>query len=116
MSYIVDGGSVSAAVIKSQTELSKLDLDDALKLTSYAWSVQTYCVRNTNGNRYIRAKFAGRKGTLGSVFKPYDVALDMQQNHLSAAVAFLNKLDSKHTEYKLCGVFSVEDGYIYTFH
>ena len=112
---VVEGGSCSAAVIKAGVELSKADLQDALTFASYGWAVQTRYLgaTNTQGSR-IKAGFADR-GSKGSKTVSYQHELDGMQNHLAAAMVFLNGLDNGCSEYKLTGVFSNEKGYLFSF-
>jgi hypothetical protein len=111
----VTGGSCAAAVIKAGVELSKADLQDALTFASYGWAVQTRYLgaTNTQGSR-IKAGFADR-GSKGSRTVSYQHELDGMQNHLAAAMAFLNGLDNGCREYKLVAVFSNEKGYLFSF-
>ena len=111
----VDGGSCSAAVIKAGAELNKADLQDALTFAGYGWAVQTRYLgcTDTKGSR-IKAGFADR-GSRGSKTIGYQHALDSMQNHLAAAMAFLNGLDNGCTQYKLVAVFSSMSGYVFSF-
>ena len=111
----VDGGSCSAAVIKAGVDLTKADLQDALTFAGYGWAVQTRYLgaTNTQGSR-VKAGFADR-GSRGSKTIRYQHELSSMENHLAAAMAFLNGLDNGCTEYKLVAVFSSMDGYVFSF-
>ena len=105
---------VPAALIPACCELKRSDLSTALENSRYGWVVQTTEKLNTNGNRVLSAKFAGRKGMRHSVRQPYDKGLDVQQNHLSVALKFLNNLVVSE-KYKLAGIFSTAEGFIFSF-
>lgn len=107
---VVDGGSSSAAVIKAGSELSREDLRDALTLAGYSWTVQTRYLSNGR----IKAWFA-ESAPKGSKTVAYDHGMQPAENHLAAAMAFLNGLDNGCTEYKLVAVFSSSSGYVFTF-
>jgi hypothetical protein len=106
----VDGGSCSAAVIKAGVELTKADLQDVLTFAGYGWAVQTRYL----GKSRIKAGFADR-GSKGSKTVGYQHDLDAMQNHMGAAMAFLNGLDNGCTQYKLVAVFSSMSGYVFSF-
>jgi hypothetical protein len=108
----VDGGSIAAAYIKSDTDLSKVDLKDALDLCGYCWHIETMCKRNTNGNRIITARLACSKGR--STRTNWDISLEMRENHLAAAIEYLNRLEGVHKVYKLAGISTTELGYVFT--
>jgi hypothetical protein len=108
----VDGGSIAAACIKPEADLSKADLRDALDLCGYCWHVETKCTRNANGNRIITARFACSKGR--SIRVNWDVSLEMRENHLAAAIEYLNRLEGGHKVFKLAGISTTELGYVFT--
>lgn len=106
---------VPAALIPACCELQKSDLSTALVNSQYGWVVQTTEKLDTNGNRVLSAKFAGRKGLKHSVRQPYDKALDIKENHLSVAIKFLNNINVGDEKYKLAGIFNTAEGMIFSF-
>jgi hypothetical protein len=116
---VIDMGSTAAVVIKANTELSDADLIEVSNVASYGWAVETRYQgpTNTRGSR-VKAGWAGRTASCqpkGIKAHGWDNGLRPIDNHLSAALAFLNGLDNGCTQYRLVAVFSAANGYVFTF-
>jgi hypothetical protein len=110
---VVDAGSQSAALITAGVELTKGQLQDALKLVQYSWTVETRYGSNSKGSGTVTACFAG--GSKCRKTSRYNHELQPMEAHLEGAMAFLNGLDNGCSVYRLVAVASTERGYVFTF-
>ena len=110
---VVEGGSQSAALIRAGVELTKGQLQDALALVNYCWTVETRYGSNSNGSGTVTARFVG--ANKGRKTSPYNHELQPMEAHMKGAMAFLNGLDNGCSLYRLVAVASTERGYVFTF-
>jgi len=96
--------------------LSLSDLEELGRLCGYCWTVQTRYTASTHGGAgQIAVSFVGSRK--GSKTYGYRHALSRADNHLAAAVEWLQQLSSLNgaPSYALVCKASTEHGYVFTF-
>jgi hypothetical protein len=100
----------------ADAELSMLDIRELEANTGYCWTVETRYAgpTNTKGARVLVSFVGSRKGSKTYSWRH---ALTTGQNHLAAAVAWMQQLSSLNgaPSYSLVSKASTEEGYVFTF-
>jgi hypothetical protein len=100
----------------AEAELSVLDIRELEATTGYCWTVETRYVgpTNTKGSRVLVSFVGSRKGSKAYSWRH---ALTTGQNHVAAAVAWLQQLSSLNgaPAYSLISKASTDKGYVFTF-
>jgi len=110
---IITPGSRACWTVPADQTLSLLDIKELDRAVSYCWTVQTRYMKDS-GN--IRVSFVG--STKGAKSYSYRHALNASENHLAAAVEWLQQLSSLNgaPSYSLVSKSSSsERGYVFTF-
>jgi hypothetical protein len=110
---IVTPGSRACWTVPADKQLSLLDIKELDQQASYCWTVQTRYMKES-GN--IRVSFVG--STKGAKSYSYRHSLTASENHLAAAVEWLQQLSSLNgaPSYSLVSKSSAsERGYVFTF-
>lgn len=110
---IITPGSRACWTFPADQELSLLDLKELDQQASYCWTVQT---RYMQGSGNVRVSFVG--SAKGAKSYAYRHALTASENHLAAAVAWMQQLSSLNgaPAYSLVSkASSGERGYVFTF-
>ena len=109
MNNTIEFGTKATAVIGAHQPRTKQLLWEMLNGAGYCFTVTT---RYSSGK--ITAAWADsprRKAKRCS----YDHSLSPAENHLEAALTWLDSLDNGHSEWKLIGHTSTAEGYVFTF-
>ena len=109
MNNTIEFGTKATAVIGAHQPRTKQLLWEMLNGAGYCFTVTT---RYSSGR--ITAAWADsprRKAKRCS----YDHSPSPAENHLEAALAWLDSLDNGHSEWKLIGHTSTAEGYVFTF-
>ena len=95
--------------------LSLPDVEELGRQCGYCWIVQTRYTSNGRGSGQISVAFVGSRK--GSKTYGYRHALSLADNHLAAAVEWLQQLSSLNgaPAYALVCKASTEKGYVFTF-
>ncbi len=100
----------------ADAELSVLDVRELDATTGYCWTVETRYVgpTNTKGSRVLVSFVGDRKGSKAYSWRH---ALTTGQNHVAAAVAWMQHLSSLNgaPAYSLISKASTDKGYVFTF-
>ena len=110
---LVTSGSRACWTFPADQTLSLLDIKELDRMASYCWTVQTRYMKES-GN--IRVSFVG--STKGAKSYSYRHGLSTSENHLAAAVQWLQQLSSLNgaPSYSLVSkCSSSERGYVFTF-
>lgn len=110
---LVTPGSRACWTVPADQTLSLLDIKELDRAASYCWTVQTRYMKES-GN--IRVSFVG--STKGARSYSYRHSLTASENHLAAAVEWLQQLSSLNgaPSYSLVSKSSSsERGYVFTF-
>jgi hypothetical protein len=101
---------------QADAELSVLDIRELEAITNYCWTVETRYAgpTDTKGSRVLVSFVGSRKGSKAYNWRH---ALTSGQNHLAAAVAWMQQLSSLNgaPSYALISKASTADGYVFTF-
>ena len=96
--------------------LSILDLQELAQQCAYSWTVETryHGPTNTKGSKISVAFVGSRKGRKSYSYRH---ALNVTENHLSAAVEWLQQLSSQNgaPSYALMAKASTSKGFVFTF-
>jgi hypothetical protein len=96
--------------------LSILDLQELAQQCAYSWTVETryHGPTNTQGSKISVAFVGSRKGRKAYSYRH---ALTATENHLAAAVEWLQQLSSLNgaPSYALVAKASTSNGYVFTF-
>ena len=114
MNNAIEFGTKATAVIGAHQPRTRDLLREMLDSTGYVFTITTRYGSGSNGNGLITAAWADsprRKATRTT----YDHGLEPAQNHLNAALEWLDSLDNGHSEWKLIGHTSTAEGYVFTF-
>lgn len=108
-------GTRTAWGFRSDHTLSLLDVKELDKQCGYCWTVETRFTSNSNGSNGITVSFVGSRK--GSKTYRYRSALSSSENHVAAAVEWLQQLSSLNgaPSYALVSKSSTERGYVFTF-
>ena len=109
MGNTVEFGSKATAVIGSHQPRSKDLLWEMLNSAGYVFTVTT---RYKSG--LITAAWADSPRRSATRTK-YDHSLSAAENHLEAALNWMDSLDNGHDQWKLIGHTSTAEGYVFTF-
>ena len=114
-SATITPGNRAAWSFKADHTFSLPDITELDQLCGYCWSVQTTYTSNSNGSGVIRVCFVGSRK--GSKTYAYRHALGSAENHLAAAVQWMQQLSSVNgaPSYALVCKASTERGYVFTF-
>jgi hypothetical protein len=100
----------------ADAELSVLDVRELDATTGYCWTVETRYAgpSNTKGARVLVSFVGDRKGSKAYSWRH---ALTTGQNHVAAAVAWMQQLSSLNgaPAYSLISKASTAEGYVFTF-
>jgi hypothetical protein len=100
----------------AEAELSVLDIRELEATTGYCWTVETRYVgpTNTKGARVLVSFVGSRKSSKAYSWRH---ALTTGQNHVAAAVAWMQQLSSLNgaPAYSLISKASTDKGYVFTF-
>jgi len=100
----------------ADAELSMLDVQELDSTTGYCWTVETRYAgpTNTKGARVLVSFVGSRKGSKAYCWRH---ALTTGQNHVAAAVAWMQQLSSLNgaPAYSLISKASTDKGYVFTF-
>jgi hypothetical protein len=113
---IITPTSRAAWSFPADSALSILDLQELAQQCAYSWTVETryHGPTNTQGSKISVAFVGSRKGR-----KSYDYrhALTATENHLAAAVEWLQQLSNLNgaPSYALVAKASTTNGYVFTF-
>jgi hypothetical protein len=113
---VITPTSRAAYSFPADVTLSILDLQELAQQCAYSWTVETryHGPTNTKGSR-ISVSFVGsRKGRKSYSYRH---ALNTTENHLAAAVEWLQQLSSRNgaPAYALVAKASTSKGYVFTF-
>lgn len=100
----------------SDAELSVLDIRELANTTAYCWSVETaYHGPTDTRSSYISVSFVGSRK--GSRKYSYRHALSATENHVAAAVSWMQQLSSLNgaPSYALLTKASTDEGFVFTF-
>lgn len=108
-------GSRAAWGFSADHILSLPDIKELDQQCGYCWTVQTRYTSNGKGSGKITVSFAGSRK--GSKSYGYRHALSTSENHLAAAVEWLQQLSNLNgaPSYALVCKASTERGYVFTF-
>ena len=109
MNNVVQLGSKATAIIGSHQPRTKALLWEILNSAGYVFTVTT---RYKGGT--ITAAWADSPRRSASRSK-YDHSLSPAENHLEAALKWMDSLDNGHDQWKLIGHTSTAEGYVFTF-
>ena len=109
MNNTIELGSKVTAVIGSHQPRSKGLLWEMLNSAGYVFTVTT---RYKSG--LITAAWADSPRRSATRSK-YDHSLSPVENHLEAALKWMDSLDNGHDQWKLIGHTSTAEGYVFTF-
>lgn len=105
----------SAWVFPADQELSLLDIKELDQTCSYSWVVQTrYSANPTTGSGRITVSFVGSRRSRSYSYRH---ALSPTENHLAAAVVWLQQLAGSNgaLSYALVAKASTPTGFVFTF-
>jgi len=108
-------GSRAAWGFSADYTLSLLDIKELEQQCGYCWTVQTRYGSNRNGSGTITVSFVGSRK--GQKSYGYRQALSSSENHLAAAVEWLQQLSNLNgaPSYALLCKASTDRGYVFTF-
>jgi hypothetical protein len=113
---IITPASRNGWSFSADSALSMLDLQELDANTSYSWTVETRYAgpTETKGSRVLVSFVGSRKGSRTYAWRH---ALTASQNHLAAAVEWLQQLSSLNgsPSYALVAKASTTNGYVFTF-
>jgi hypothetical protein len=113
---IITPASRNGWSIPADSELSMLDIRELDTNTSYCWTVETRYAgpTNTKGSRVLVSFVGSRKGSRAYAWRH---ALSSGENHVAAAVEWLQQLSSLNgaPSYALVAKASTDKGYVFTF-
>lgn len=113
---IITPTSRAAWSFSADSALSILDLKELAQQCAYSWTVETrfHGPTNTRGSRVSVAFVGSRKGRKSY---GYQHALNSTENHLGAAVEWLQQLSSQNgaPAYALMAKASTKEGFVFTF-
>jgi hypothetical protein len=112
---IITPATRAAWSFPADATLSLLDVQELDRNCGYSWTVETRFTSNSRGANQISVNFVGsRKGRKSYAYRP---ALSAAQNHIAAAVEWLQQLSSLNgaPAYALVAKASTERGYVLTF-
>jgi hypothetical protein len=100
----------------ADAELSILDIRELEANTGYCWTVETRYAgpTNTQGSRVLVSFVGSRKGSRAYAWRH---ALSSGENHVAAAVKWLQQLSSLNgaPSYARVAKASTDEGYVFTF-
>ena len=114
MNNAIEFGLKATAVVNLDQPRTQGLLSEMLAGVGYVFTVTTRYGSGRNGNGVITAAWADsprRKATRTN----YDHGMRPAENHLNAALAWMDSLDNGHKEWKLIGYTSTAEGYVFTF-
>lgn len=113
---IITPASRAACSFPADATLSVLDLQELAKQCAYSWTVETryHKPTNTKGSKISVAFVGSRKGRKSYGYRH---ALNSTENHLAAAVEWLQQLSSQNgaPSYALVAKASTSKGFVFTF-
>ena len=113
---ILTPASRNGRTFPADAELSMLDITELHNTTGYAWCVETRYAgpTDTKGTRVLVSFVGSRKGSRAY---PWRHALNSGENHLAAAVQWMQQLSSLNgaPSYALIAKASTATGYVFTF-
>jgi len=113
---IITPANRAAWSFPADATLSIVDIQQLAQLCPYSWIVETryHGPTNTKGSR-ISVSFVGSRK--GSKTYSYRHALNSEENHIAAAVEWLQQLSSQNgaPSYALVAKASAAKGYVLTF-
>ena len=108
--------SRTACAFPADSVLSLLDLKELAQQCAYSWTVETrfHGPTDTRGSRISVAFVGSRKGRKSYSYRH---ALTATENHLAAAVEWLQQLSSQNgaPSYALVAKASTSKGFVFTF-
>jgi hypothetical protein len=113
---VITPASRAAWSFPADFALSILDLQELAQQCTYSWTVETrfYGPTNTRGSSISVAFVGSRKGRKSYSYRH---ALSSTENHLAAAVEWLQQLSNLNgaPSYALVAKASTANGYVFTF-
>ena len=113
---IITPASRAAWSFPADATLSLLDLQELDRQCGYSWTVETRYAgpTNTKGSRILVSFVGSRKGCKAYGYRH---ALNSSENHIAAAVEWLQQLSNLNgaPSYALVAKASTERGYVLTF-
>jgi len=113
---IITPTSCAAWSFPADAALSILDLQGLAQQCAYSWTVETrfHGPTDTRGSRISVAFVGSRKGRKSYGYRH---ALNSTENHVAAAVEWLQQLSSQNGApcYALMAKASTSEGYVFTF-
>lgn len=113
---IITPASRNGWSIPADSPLSMLDIRELESGTGYSWTVETRYAgpTNTKGGRVLVSFVGSRKGSRAYAWRH---ALSTGENHVAAAVEWLQQLSSLNgaPSYALVAKASTAKGYVFTF-
>jgi hypothetical protein len=100
----------------AEAQLSVLDVRELANTTAYCWTVETaYHGPTATRSSYISVSFVGSRK--GSRKYSYRHALSTTENHVAAAVSWMQQLSSLNgaPSYTLLTKASTDKGFVFTF-
>lgn len=114
MNNTIEFGSKATAAVGAHQPRTESLLREMLNGAGYVFTVTTRYGSRRNGNGVITAAWADSPRRTAKRTN-YDHGMDPAQNHLNAALAWLDSLDNGHQQWKLIGHTSTAEGYVFTF-
>jgi hypothetical protein len=113
---VITPTSRAACSFPADLALSLLDLKELAQQCAYSWTLETryHGPTNTQGSKISVAFVGSRKGRKAYSYRH---ALNATENHLAAAVQWMQQLSSLNgaPAYALVAKASIKEGYVFTF-